>query len=55
MEEITIGIIVMLSILCVTAAIWLIYAINKMKQSLENINTLLLHVANKLYEDKDNN
>ena len=33
--------------------IWLISSINQMKQSLQNINTLLLHIANKLYDNDE--
>lgn len=51
MEYFMAGISVILAILGISAAIWLIYAINKMKHSLENINTLLLHIANKMYSE----
>ena len=33
--------------------IWLISSINQMKQSLQNINTLLLHIANTLYDNDE--
>lgn len=42
-----------LFVLVVALAAWFVVTLNRMRKSLDNINRLLLHVADKLYDDTE--